>query len=1065
MRSLMASAIDTISAGLRQYGIAVRVRQCRCGAKRHSKGSIVPNCAAQGRRRYRHDCCFEQARPLEWTASAHAPWRGAQFLRRMPGECVSHTLRQLIDKLGGCSCPEYFASPCGVPVMSSTMTERSRLEEHMRYLQRLERAVQEADAAGKHPDGLYRAVTEYLTRQGESEVLASWVLKVHLEGARVQPPSGTPARVSVVVPCHNYGKYLRECVESVLMQTFRDWELIIVNDGSTDNTSEVAAGLLRDYPDHSIRYIEQENRGIVQPRNRGVTLARGEYILPLDADDILSPEFLEKTVPVLDARDDLGYVSTKTLFFGSTNKIWPGEEFKWVNLLVTNQQTNTTLYRKAMWKDIGGYDERMIHGYMDWEFWIRATRHGWVGEQIDEPLFFYRRKLDSVVMRAKKKDAAIKEQIVRLHPDVYDASKLDAVRQEMDRSNWIPPGLVRQDLSIAPKGGKPSSDAGQQKNADAGFTRTVLETLSRMNPGLSNVFLGSGAGTGTPQGYDAVASRLVPKIEKFLAEGAADKAVEISALLLAAHPLDKRAVFLFMRCLAQSGRINEAYSHGKLYLEFLPDSGGLRVPMASILQGAATCYGNAAQAMGLLDGAALLDPQSSAIARDLEAMQRRLGLDGAADRTRAWAGGEEYGNGARPRVWYITNSFGFGAGGVNGVSQARSMTLSSLLRGKDGPDVSVVTPLLPGLPEAMAEFAEMLEDVSGDNGYRWPAWLATSPDGAHRELLSGQEGMIRPAGGPPDLIIVEGVRLEAHEYLERLGIVEDCPRLFIHHTSPDQFSDKYTDKDMLPDLLRILQGYEYDVCVSAKVIEDWKRCDAGLAAKTWFHVPNCAREEEIAALMQRDKAEVRQALGLPEDAFVALCLASVQVRKGQDILLEQMAEVIHKVPNALFVFVGPVLAQWGGKAILEEANRRYTAQHVRFLGVQRNALEYVYASDCLVLPSREEALPLTILEAMALGRPTVASDVNGIPELVEHGVSGLLFPLETPRLLAKHLVRLAGDSELATRMGLAAQSRYHEYFSREHHAARWREVVAEAAGANARPSHASNMEFVDAQPS
>lgn len=293
-------------------------------------------------------------------------------------------------------------------------------------------------------ENITRETIYYLTHCGESEILSNWIINCAMSKTCAQDPHQNKPRVSVVIPCYNYGKYIKDCVLSVLAQSFIAWEIIIVNDGSTDNTHEIVLGLLSQFPRHAISYINQEQHGIVQPRNRGVGMARGQYILPLDADDMIAPDFLEKTVRHLDDHPEHGYVSTKALFFGSVNKIWPREKFHPFNLYVTNQQTNTTLYRKQMWEDIGGYDERMIHGYMDWEFWINATKNGWIGYQIDEPLFFYRRKNDSVVMKAKKSDIDIKIQIMNLHPEIYITENIDKNNPELHRKNWIPPTLIRK---------------------------------------------------------------------------------------------------------------------------------------------------------------------------------------------------------------------------------------------------------------------------------------------------------------------------------------------------------------------------------------------------------------------------------------------------------------------------------------------------------------------------------------------------------------------------------------------------------------------------------------------
>ncbi len=311
-----------------------------------------------------------------------------------------------------------------------------------------ERLVAKSRSSGNDPE-LMREVYNYLRYKGESEQLATWYMRRMIDGAAIQPPckSDVP-KVTVVIPCHNYGEYLRECVESVLWQTFTDWEIIIVNDGSTDDTHEIAQKIIHENLRHRIQYYRQECKGIVQPRNFGVSIAHGKYILALDADDLLAPNFLEKTVPMLDEKPGVAYVSTKALFFGISNKIWPRSQFSPMNLPVTNQQTNTTLFRKAMWDDLGGWDERMTEGYVDWEFWIRATKKGWLGEQIDDCLFFYRRKGDSTVMAAKNKDPRLKLKIMALNPDIYQVDRIDENDPRLQKKNYIDPSFLRKDFRL-----------------------------------------------------------------------------------------------------------------------------------------------------------------------------------------------------------------------------------------------------------------------------------------------------------------------------------------------------------------------------------------------------------------------------------------------------------------------------------------------------------------------------------------------------------------------------------------------------------------------------------------
>jgi len=105
--------------------------------------------------------------------------------------------------------------------------------------------------------------------------------------------------VSVIVPCYEQAKYLPEAIESVVNQTYTNWECIIVNDGSTDNTIQVAEFLIEKYNDKQLIIINQTNKGLPEARNCGIKASKGKYILPLDADDKLYPEMLEKCTSAL----------------------------------------------------------------------------------------------------------------------------------------------------------------------------------------------------------------------------------------------------------------------------------------------------------------------------------------------------------------------------------------------------------------------------------------------------------------------------------------------------------------------------------------------------------------------------------------------------------------------------------------------------------------------------------------------------------------------------------------------------------------------------------------------
>lgn len=120
--------------------------------------------------------------------------------------------------------------------------------------------------------------------------------------------------VSVIVPCYNQAQFLPETLESIMQQTYHNWECIIMNDGSQDNTDEIAKIWIE--KDHRIQYLKKENTGVCDTRNKGIALAKGTYILPLDADDKIAPQYIEKAIGEFNKNDKLKLVYCNTILFG-----------------------------------------------------------------------------------------------------------------------------------------------------------------------------------------------------------------------------------------------------------------------------------------------------------------------------------------------------------------------------------------------------------------------------------------------------------------------------------------------------------------------------------------------------------------------------------------------------------------------------------------------------------------------------------------------------------------------------------------------------------------------------
>jgi glycosyltransferase involved in cell wall biosynthesis len=200
-------------------------------------------------------------------------------------------------------------------------------------------------------------------------------------------------RVAVVIPCYNLGRYLDEAVDSVLAQTFRDFEIVIVDDGSDEPET---MRLLASYSRPQTRVVHSPNRGLPAARNLGIRESTGEYICALDADDILEPTCLEKSARVLDEDPTVAFVSHWLRAFGDETWEWQPERCDLPSLLDRNTVNGTALVRREVVAAVGGFDETLTRGCEDWAFWLEVVSRGFRGAVIPEVLFRYRRRPDSM---------------------------------------------------------------------------------------------------------------------------------------------------------------------------------------------------------------------------------------------------------------------------------------------------------------------------------------------------------------------------------------------------------------------------------------------------------------------------------------------------------------------------------------------------------------------------------------------------------------------------------------------------------------------------------------------
>lgn len=198
--------------------------------------------------------------------------------------------------------------------------------------------------------------------------------------------SGSPL-VSVIIPCYNSEDYIDECISSVLNQTYKNIEIIVVDDGSTDMSLDVLNRF------KNLKVLRQDNSGACVARNNGLKKSKGKYIKFLDSDDFLEIDIIKKQV--LLAEDS----SEDTIFYGDCylfknidryyQELFVGDEDQAAKLLIKDIFTPTPLHRKWMLEKVGGFDERFRNG-QEWNLHVRLASEGFIFKHHEDPVFNYR---------------------------------------------------------------------------------------------------------------------------------------------------------------------------------------------------------------------------------------------------------------------------------------------------------------------------------------------------------------------------------------------------------------------------------------------------------------------------------------------------------------------------------------------------------------------------------------------------------------------------------------------------------------------------------------------------
>lgn len=240
-------------------------------------------------------------------------------------------------------------------------------------------------------------------------------------------------KVSAVIPCFNHGEFLAEAAGSVISLARCDIELIVVDDGSTDERTLREMDVLRK---RGIQVIRQENKGLAAARNAAIAVCSGEYILPLDADNRVRPTYFECAVRILDQNPKVGVVYGDAQYMGERTGVWHVGPFERERLLEWNFIDACAVYRRTVWEQNGGYDGTMpVQGLEDWDFWLSTMEHGWEFAYVPEVLFDYRVASGSMIAGTHGFEAQVEDFIATKHGLLYRHAWKDSIAERQSLSN------------------------------------------------------------------------------------------------------------------------------------------------------------------------------------------------------------------------------------------------------------------------------------------------------------------------------------------------------------------------------------------------------------------------------------------------------------------------------------------------------------------------------------------------------------------------------------------------------------------------------------------------------
>lgn len=243
-------------------------------------------------------------------------------------------------------------------------------------------------------------------------------------------------KVSVIMPCYNDGIYIREAVESVLKQTYPNVQLVMIDDGSTDRSTIDVFDSIE--ANDIIKLHTKGNVGPSEARNMGIRACDGKYILPLDSDDTISPEYIFRAVETISKDESIGAVYCHADLFGAESGKWELPDYSLGEMLLNNIVFVTALFKKDDYLSCGGFRKDLISGLEDYDFFLSILQSGKQIVQLEETYFHYRIKPVSRTTRFKDDINTVKQAYKTIydgHSELYE--KYASLYASVLRDSWV----------------------------------------------------------------------------------------------------------------------------------------------------------------------------------------------------------------------------------------------------------------------------------------------------------------------------------------------------------------------------------------------------------------------------------------------------------------------------------------------------------------------------------------------------------------------------------------------------------------------------------------------------